>query len=178
MGGNSPFLGLVEVANCWGVMASGGDGLTSPAVSSNDGLLGGPDLDFASDVPSPSLRESVAGNNSESLRVEPESSSNVNFGHVVGASWNSLDAETVEPVWNSGFWKCIFGNDNLGYNLTQHFKRPMPVQSVDDEGQGEPEKRAKPFPAFQLMLHFFSRVSRVQMTLHGKKNVKVNCREP
>ena len=150
VGGNSPFLGLVEVANCWGVMASGGDGLTSPAVSSNDGLFGGPDLDFASDVPSPSLRESVAGNNSESLRVEPESSSNVNFGHVVGASWNSLDAETVEPVWNSGFWKCIFGNDNLGYNLTQQFKRPMPVQSVDDEGQGEPEKRAKPFPAVSV----------------------------
>ena len=30
-------------------------------------------------------------------------SSHVNFEHVVGAAWNSLTADTVEPIWNTGF---------------------------------------------------------------------------
>ena len=125
-------------------MASGGDGLTSPARSSADGLFGGPDVDFGSVVPSPSFAESDVGNKSELMHVEPESSSNVNFGHLVGASWNSLDAETVEPVWNVGFWKCIFGNENLGTNLAQQFKRPAPVETSTDDVSVEPDKRPRP----------------------------------
>ena len=107
-------------------------------------------MDIASDGPSPSIGESIFGNNSDSQLVEPGSSSNVNFGHMVGAAWNPLAAETVEPIWNTGFWKCIFGNDNLGENLAQQFKRPMPVESLDDEGHGEPEKRARPLSAVSV----------------------------
>ena len=59
MGRNSRF--VLRGCKIAGGMASGGDGLTSPARSSVDGLFGGPDVDLGSDIPSP-LGESVVGN--------------------------------------------------------------------------------------------------------------------
>ena len=70
-------------------------------------------------------------------------SSHVNFSHAIGAAWDSLPTTVVEPVWNSGFWKCIFGNDNLGSNLDQHFKRPMPSSFIADVGEPDVETHKK-----------------------------------
>ena len=66
----------------------------------------------------------VPGKNSA---IEP---SHVDFNHAVGAAWNSLPTAVVEPVWNSGFWKCIFGEESLGDNLEHRFKRPLPVPGI------------------------------------------------
>ena len=56
--------------------------------------------------------------------------SHVNFGHAVGAAWDALASDTVEPIWNSGFWKCIFGDDAFGPKLENNFKRPVPVDET------------------------------------------------
>ena len=56
--------------------------------------------------------------------------SHVNFEHAVGAAWDSLKTESAEPIWNDGFWKCIFGDDAFGPKLENVFKRPMPVDET------------------------------------------------
>ena len=125
MGGNSRFVSSERLQNCTGGMASGGDGLTSPARSSADGLFGGPDVDFGSVVPSLSFAESDVGNKSELMHVEPEPSSKVNFGHLVGASWNSLDAETVEPS-GSAFLETRIWEQTWHSSLSaRHQSRPQ-----------------------------------------------------
>ena len=62
---------------------------------------------------------------------ETEAVGTVDFEHAISASWNSLSAEAVEPVWNTGFWRCIFGGQSLGESLEQSFKRPVPVGEID-----------------------------------------------
>ena len=56
--------------------------------------------------------------------------SNVDFGHAVGEAWDALASDTVEPIWNSGFWKCIFGDDDFGPKLENNFKRPVLVDET------------------------------------------------
>ena len=72
---------------------------------------------------------------SEQTALPPPS--NVNFGHAVGAAWESLSSETVEPIWNSGFWKCIFGDEELGHGLELKFKRPYPVDETRQQTDKE-----------------------------------------
>ena len=79
----------------------------------------------------------------EPSSVDADPSSHVNFSHAIGAAWNSLPTTVVEPVWNSGFWRCIFGNDNLGSNLEQHFKRPMPSSFITDVSEPDVETHKK-----------------------------------
>ena len=104
-----------------------GDEYFLPSIRSGDGLFGHDETDrsflpaASSTVDGVEHAVDVRGRDSAS---EP---SHVNFNHAVGAAWNSLPTTVVEPVWNSGFWKCIFGNEPLGSNLDQRFKRPLPV---------------------------------------------------
>ena len=72
------------------------------------------------------------GDQVESTPVEASAQhvSHVNFGHAVGAAWDALASDTVEPIWNSGFWKCIFGDDAFGPKLENNFKRPVPVDET------------------------------------------------
>lgn len=67
----------------------------------------------------------------------------VNFEHAVGAAWDSLSAEQVEPIWNTGFWKCIFGNDSLGDALIQQVKRSMPSGDYAGGEPGDADKRLR-----------------------------------
>ena len=142
--GKLPVCFLLEVANCKGVMDWDGREPASPAPSSVANLGGSQYEEAVSEVPSPSLAAAdvcIPSNRRET--AEHGISSPVDFGHAVGAAWNSLTAETVEPIWNSGFWKCIFGNDSLGDALSQQFKRPMPVGDGGLEDAVESDKKQK-----------------------------------
>ena len=82
----------------------------------------------------PSVADSTVG---EGLQVgalqgitDSQPVSHVNFEHAVGAAWDSLKSESAEPIWNDGFWKCIFGDDAFGPKLENVFKRPMPVDET------------------------------------------------
>ena len=114
-------------------MASEPGGVASSGLD-DENLFG----DVASELPSPSLASTwhLQGNQVDQVQdaKQGQPSSHVNFEHVVGAAWNSLTADTVEPIWNTGFWKCIFGSDVLQPNLENTFKRPVPVDetAVDD----------------------------------------------
>ena len=144
MGGKLPVCFLLEVANCKGFMDWDGREPASPAPSSVANLGGSQYEEAVSEVPSPSLAAAdvcIPSNRRET--AEHGISSPVDFGHAVGAAWNSLTAETVEPIWNSGFWKCIFGNDSLGDALSQQFKRPMPVGDGGLEDAVESDKKQK-----------------------------------
>ena len=77
--------------------------------NANGELFGGTDLDSISEVPSASVASSVAARKLEISVGEQETGSKIDFGHVVGAAWDSLSSEHAEPLWNSGFWRCIFG---------------------------------------------------------------------
>ena len=70
--------------------------------------------------------------------------SHVNFEHAVGAAWDSLQSESTEPIWNEGFWKCIFGNDTFGPKLENVFKRPMPVDETACTDVDQVETLKKP----------------------------------
>ena len=98
-----------------------------PSFGSRDPIWGAESTAGAeSVVPSPSrfsLHTAAVGG----FGANNNQSNPVDFSHAIGAAWNSLDSCGVEPVWNSGFWKCIFGNETLGSNLKQQFKRPTPV---------------------------------------------------
>ena len=86
-------------------------------------------------------------------------SSHVNFGHAIGAAWDALPTTVIEPVWNSGFWKCIFGNDMLGSNLEQQFKRPVPSSFITDVSAEDVEthkKQCLPSFAVGIQPHFKS----------------------
>ena len=74
---------------------------------------------------------------------ETEAVGTVDFEHAISASWNSLSAEVVEPVWNTGFWRCIFGGQSLGESLEQSFKRPVPVGEIDVAGETAEETGKK-----------------------------------
>ena len=122
----------------------------------NNELFGGLDLDDISEVPSASVVSSVAARDLEISTCEQATGSRIDFGHAVGAAWDSLSPEHAEPIWNSGFWRCIFGTDSLGDALSQQFKRPLPVLDwADDEtvAQDKLQKTAVTFrtdgPLFQ-----------------------------
>ena len=106
-------------------------------------LLGNGRDDVFSELPSPSLAGNLADANAGRSETGLGGTPNANFDHAIGSAWNSLTAESVEPIWETGFWKCIFGNDSLGDALSQQFKRPAPVEILDDVELGEPEKRAR-----------------------------------
>jgi hypothetical protein len=149
----------------------------SPAPSSVANLGGSQYEEAVSEVPSPSLAAAdvcIPSNRRET--AEHGISSPVDFGHAVGAAWNSLTAETVEPIWNSGFWKCIFGNDSLGDALSQQFKRPMPVGDGGLEDAVESDKKL--LAHLQLMDRFFRFALRAQMTFPGKRSEMRCCRRP
>ena len=143
VGGTPPFCFLLEVANCWGVMASDYNGSFSPGNSSIGNLFGDKEHDTISIAPAASVAPSVPGADLDFRDSEPASSARVNFEHAVGAAWNSLTTDHSEPIWNTGFWKCIFGNDSLGDALSQQFKRPMPVGDFVESELGETDKRQK-----------------------------------
>jgi len=75
----------------------------------NNDLFGGLDLDDISEVPSASVVSSVAARDLEISTCEQATGSRIDFGHAVVAAWDSLSPEHAEPIWNSGFWRCIFG---------------------------------------------------------------------
>ena len=56
----------------------------------------------------------------------------------------------AEPIWNSGFWRCIFGTDSLGDALSQQFKRPLPVPDLVNEETLEQDKRQKTAATFTV----------------------------
>lgn len=39
-------------------------------------------------------------------------------------AWNSLSHEVARPIWETGFWKHIFGTEPYGDTLQQQFRRP------------------------------------------------------
>ena len=119
--------------------------LSSPASSSVEGLFGRNDSDVQSEVPSASLVATDPDLKHTELDTGSHVSANINFEHAVSTAWNSLQSSTTEPIWNTGFWKCIFGNDSLGDVVTQQFKRPAPVQSLEEE-TGDEDKRARTMP--------------------------------
>ena len=122
-----------------------GDEPASPALSLETQPFGGQLDETFSNVGSPSLAASDDVFANRPANREHGVSSHVDFNHAVGAAWSSLTAETVEPIWNAGFWKCIFGNESLGDALSQQFKRPMPVGDValPDEGTEMSDKKQK-----------------------------------
>ena len=86
-------------------------------------------------------------------------SSHVYFGHAISAAWDALPFTVMEPVGNSGFWKCISGNDVLSSNLEQQFKRPLPSNFVTEDVAEEVEvhkKQCLPSFAVGVLLHFKS----------------------
>ena len=103
--------------------------------------------DAASELSSPSFASTChfQGNQVDQVQDAHQGQplSHVNFEHVVGAAWNSLTTETVEPIWNTGFWKCYFGSDVLQPNLANTFKRPVPVDetAVDDNAGDDAGKK-------------------------------------
>ena len=122
------------------------------------------------------------GDQVESTPVEASAQhvSHVNFGHAVGAAWDALASDTVEPIWNSGFWKCIFGDDAFGPKLENNFKRPVPVDETAhmDETSADIYKKNNVCRVPKFLLNLFSEVaSRALKMLHGRKNVRHTCRE-
>ena len=118
-------------------------GASSPVASSVEGLQALLESDAQSEVPSASLAVSEPGVSQHAQVTGQVERTNINFEHAVGSAWDALSGNTIEPIWNTGFWKCIFGNDSLGDVQAQQFKRPMPVEIGEQEVQTEPEKRAK-----------------------------------
>ena len=41
------------------------------------------------------------------------------------AAWNSLRQDVAKPVWETGFWRAIFGNESVGDSLRQQFNTPI-----------------------------------------------------
>ena len=68
--------------------------------------------DVASELPSPSLASTwhLQGNQVDQVQdaKQGQPSSHVNFEHVVGAAWNSLTADTVEPHLEHWFLEVYF----------------------------------------------------------------------
>ena len=94
----------------WGFMDF--DGSLPLEDNANVELFGGTELDDISEVPSASVASSVAARDLDITVVEQATGSRIDFGHAVGAAWDSLSPEHAEPIWNSGFWRCIFGTDS------------------------------------------------------------------
>ena len=109
----------------------------------------------------------------------------VDFEHAISASWNSLSSDSVEPVWNSGFWRCIFGGHSLGESLEQSLKRPMPIGEVGSteelfEETGKKQmvmvRSKESYNSMFQQVHFVSDVSRVLTTCPGKSEGRRSCR--
>jgi hypothetical protein len=178
VGGKPPVCFLLEVANCRGAMDWDGSRLSSPAQSSEAHFGGSKHGDAVSDVPSPSLAVTEACIPNRHETRGPDISSPVDFGHAVGAAWNSLTAETVEPIWNTGFWKCIFGDDSLGDALSQQFKRPLPVGDVISEDAAESDKKQKTVSTSAFDGPLFRFALRALMTPLGKRSEMRCYRRP
>jgi hypothetical protein len=124
-------------------MASVYDGALTPVEGSVGDLFGDKDVDGGSEVPSASLALTDTVVDGKKATTERTDVAKVDFQHAVGAAWDSLSSEHVEPIWNTGFWKCIFGDDSLGDALTQQFKRPMPTSDFSGGEPGDTDKRQK-----------------------------------
>ena len=141
-------------------MADGNsDGISLPSFENGAGLFGGglSDVGELSAVPVNNNTGEQVSEAHSSGNADP--SSHVNFGHAIGAAWDALPTTVIEPVWNSGFWKCIFGNDMLGSNLEQQFKRPMPSSFFTDDVAEDVEvhkKQCLPSFAVGVQPHFKS----------------------
>ena len=110
------------------LMADGsGDEFSPPSVPTDGGLFGVTDESGLEQLVASSSGRFDVGDSNTHGREQAVVPSHVNFDYAVGSSWNALQTSVTEPVWNSGFWKCIFGNETLGANLDQNFKRPFPV---------------------------------------------------
>ena len=84
------------------------DGVSLPSFEDGAGLFGGGQSN-GGDLSAVPLNNNTGEQVSEvhsSGNTDP--SSHVNFGHAIGAAWDALPTTVTEPVWNSGFWKCIF----------------------------------------------------------------------
>ena len=90
-----------------------------------------------SEFPAHSVGASSLGRDEQSKEAQDVTAaqpvSHVNFSHAVGSAWESLESNSVEPIWNSGFWKCIFGDDTFGPKLENVFKRPIPVDETAND---------------------------------------------
>ena len=124
-------------------MASAYDGALTPVEGSVGDFFGDKDVDGGSEVPSAPLALTDTVVDGRKATTERTAVAKVDFQHAVGAAWDSLSSEHVEPIWNTGFWKCIFGNDSLGDALTQQFKRPMPTSDFSGGEPGDTDKRQK-----------------------------------
>ena len=137
----TPFLFPLRGCKLLGGMSAGSHGSASPLHSGVEGLFEGSEIFSESLVPSASLADTGDGSGGDTQQTGFQT---VNFNHAVGAAWDSLSSSTVEPIWNTGFWRCIFGSETLGDVLPpQQFKRPLPVEHVAEEDAGDPEKRAR-----------------------------------
>ena len=142
VGGKPPFVSSKRLQIARGFMALEFDESFSPGGSLFGQHVGDFDFDNHS-LASGSAVPSVSHVLTDDVDKKEAVGDKVDFEHAVGAAWNSLATEQVEPVWNTGFWKCIFGNDTLGDALQQQFKRPMPVGDLAGEEPGELDKRQK-----------------------------------
>ena len=112
VGGKPPFCFLLEVANCWGVMASDYNGSFSPGNSSIGNLFGDKEHDTISIAPAASVAPSVPGVDLDFRDSEPASSARVNFER----SRSSLEFSDNWPHWTHleyrflevHFWKRLF----------------------------------------------------------------------
>ena len=135
------------------------DGISLPSFGNAADLFGGGQSDCGdlSAVPVNNNTGEQVSEAHSSGNADP--SSHVNFGHAIGAAWDALPTTVIEPVWNSGFWKCIFGNDMLGSNLEQQFKRPLPSSFITDDVAEDVEihkKQCLPSFAVGMQPHFKS----------------------
>ena len=176
VGGKPPFCFLLEVANCWGVMASDYNGSISPGHSSTGNPFGDKEHDTISIAPAASVAPSVPGVDLDFRDSGPASSARVNFEHAVGAASNSLTTDHTEPIWNTGFWKCIFGNDSLGDALYSSSSVPCLLGTLWRVSLEKQTNDRRCHYHNLLLGRFFSHVSKALMTCHGKRSVKPYCR--
>lgn len=75
---------------------------------------------------------------------------------AVRAAWNSLSHSVVKPVWETGFWTTIFGNDSIGDQLKLKFDRPLgpPPLLPDVTESVEANKRQRILEHFDLDIPF------------------------
>ena len=132
--GGFPFCILFHsvAKDAWGILMASevDDNVSVESGEGNPNLIGSSSSSLH--FPSAAALSVGEGDQVESTPVEASAQhvSHVNFGHAVGAAWDALASDTVEPIWNSGFWKCIFGDDAFGPKLENNFKRPVPVDET------------------------------------------------
>eukprot|EP00438_Fugacium_kawagutii_P023003 Skav205111 [mRNA] locus=scaffold1864:7135:8145:+ [translate_table: standard] len=123
------------------------------------------DLRLAGGIPSDDggdfeLLDTLQQNTSSSRRdVTAASSGSAEISDIDGAvraAWNTLPQTVIKPVWETGFWTTIFGNDTLGDPLKQTFVRPLEPPPVlpDIEDSLEVQKRQRVYEHFDLDIPF------------------------